>query len=347
MEDSSIRAAGLVAAVVPAFLILYYFATAGRTRMDDGDLWNCFALGACIGIPVSMIVFVYEAVIGYPDGVFEAALAEAFIGAALPEEAFKLIALLGICGSRLGQIPPSRIIVLGVAMGCGFAVLENIFYVVADDRWIGTAIVRCITAIPGHAFMGAVMGACITKAIHGGNRFLWWALAYIAPVLMHGVYNFWRMAIEAARDASQAWPPGIIEWLIIGFIATVIFEGALAHFCLRWALRRDKLVAPEKRLGASLPPTLDWLTRPKANITFWGIVSGIFFLAAFGGFWISLTQERLLNGDLSNLWLLRGYSAFAMLHGLAFAGLALVIWRRRNTGSTVDTGPRSRVTTDR
>lgn len=85
-------------------------------------------------------------------------------------------------------------IVYAVFVSLGFALFENIFYVL--DYGFATAIVRALTAIPGHAafgvFMGAFYGLAKKYSISGdeakSKKFR--RLAVFVPVLFHGGYDF-------------------------------------------------------------------------------------------------------------------------------------------------------------
>jgi hypothetical protein len=80
-------------------------------------------------------------------------------------------------------------VVYGAVASLGFATLENILYV--STGGLGLAVVRALSAVPGHAFMGAIMGSYVARAKFGpaeertGNL----ARAYFIPMLLHAVYD--------------------------------------------------------------------------------------------------------------------------------------------------------------
>src|SRR5262249_31700853 len=91
-------------------------------------------------------------------------------------------------------------IVYGAVASLGFATYENFLYV--SDYGIGVAIRRAIMSVPGHAFMGAVMGYFAGQwkfgpANHRGRNLI---LAYVAPVALHWLYDFPLMAFERAAS---------------------------------------------------------------------------------------------------------------------------------------------------
>ena len=85
-------------------------------------------------------------------------------------------------------------IVYAVFVSLGFAILENIGYVM--EYGMGTALVRAVTAIPGHAIFGVFMGVFygLEKRASLGCNPQWrtpCAVASLAvPVLCHGFYDF-------------------------------------------------------------------------------------------------------------------------------------------------------------
>ena len=87
----------------------------------------------------------------------------------------------------------------------GFALWENINYVLSYG--FSTAIVRAITAIPGHACFGVFMGIFygIAKKYHNRNyNFLSGIFRFFSifiPALLHGGYDY----IATLQDTQKAW----------------------------------------------------------------------------------------------------------------------------------------------
>lgn len=85
-------------------------------------------------------------------------------------------------------------IVYAVFVSLGFALWENVGYVTAYG--FTTAVVRAITAVPGHACFGVFMGYWfgLAKAFeNSGNAVASKRarkLSLVVPVLMHGTYDF-------------------------------------------------------------------------------------------------------------------------------------------------------------
>lgn len=85
-------------------------------------------------------------------------------------------------------------VIYAVFVSLGFALWENISYVMAYGT--GTAIVRAVTAIPGHACFGVFMGvfygaakAYERRGHTGASKFLR-ILSVVVPALIHGAYDY-------------------------------------------------------------------------------------------------------------------------------------------------------------
>lgn len=113
------------------------------------------------------------------------------LGVSLVEEGFKYLALrLGIRKSKyFNQMYDS--IVYSVFVSLGFATIENILYILAYGG--GSAIMRAITAVPGHAIFGVTMGYYLGMATFCYNKEkkkTYMTMSILMPVLLHGVYDF-------------------------------------------------------------------------------------------------------------------------------------------------------------
>lgn len=103
-------------------------------------------------------------------------------------------------------------VVYAVFVSLGFAVWENISYVL--HYGFSTALVRAVTAIPGHSCFGVFMGAfygMARRAENSGQREaarLYRALAVVIPVLLHGAYDYIATV-------------GTSTWYFVAFIAVL------------------------------------------------------------------------------------------------------------------------------
>ena len=82
----------------------------------------------------------------------------------------------------------------------GFATFENVLYVFTADNTMQTALLRAVTAVPGHVcdavLMGYYLGIAKQYEVAGNmsSRKKYLILAVFVPTLSHGIYDFLIMA---------------------------------------------------------------------------------------------------------------------------------------------------------
>ena len=109
-------------------------------------------------------------------------------------------------------------IVYAAFVSLGFALWENISYVMSYG--VGVAFVRALTAIPGHACFGVLMGIFygIAKKYDrqgkGGPSRTFRILAFIIPAFTHGMYDY-----IASVDTGNAY---FITFIAIVFVVCFI-----------------------------------------------------------------------------------------------------------------------------
>lgn len=177
-------------AVVPSLLLLWYILARDKNPEPHGLLLKTFLLGALICVPVIPLAIGLEGLgQGLAVGMWGSALVQAFLGAAIPEEVFKYLVLRGYVWRKHHFDEPLDGVVYGATASLGFATLENILYV--NKFGLGTAIVRAITAVPGHAFTGVLMGAFVGRARFAPpeERLPLLLCGLGVATLLHGLYD--------------------------------------------------------------------------------------------------------------------------------------------------------------
>ena len=116
-------------------------------------------------------------------------------------------------------------VVYAVFTSLGFALWENISYVV--HYGFSTALVRAVTAIPGHASFGVFMGVFYGIARRLENQGLQkesrWCriLAVILPALLHGTYDY-----IASTELDSVW---FIPFVVVLFAVSFIMVNRTAR----------------------------------------------------------------------------------------------------------------------
>lgn len=131
----------------------------------------------------------------------------AFAVAAVCEECLKYLAVMLIAYRSTHFNEKFDGIVYAVYVSMGFALVENILYVINGDTSVG--LIRAITSVPAHAIFGISMGFYLGRAKFSGRKQIENLMyALIIPIILHGVYDFILMAQK--------------RWLLIGFVLYLI-----------------------------------------------------------------------------------------------------------------------------
>ena len=216
----------LALAVLPALILLFYTYQQDRLKPEPvkmvakGFGWGCLSVLAslCISGPLMLIGLVPTEQSSFGDVVNTA-----FLGAAIPEEAAKLLCLWLFL--RKNPYFDERMdgIVYAVSVGMGFAAFENLEYLlVAEENWVTVGIGRSLTAIPGHFGFAVIMGYYYSRDhFDHAPGASWKMLLY--PILAHGIYDTVAMASNVNEELS-----GVIVIVILLFVMSMV----------KWARKR-------------------------------------------------------------------------------------------------------------
>lgn len=187
----------IAAAVIPAIILLRYVYKKDALEKESPRLLLSLVARGVIATFLAMITegagewilsrYLPQGTIAYHALMF-------FVVVALSEEGFKYLML----HHRTWESPEFNCsfdgVVYSVFVSLGFALWENISYVSAYG--LGTAAVRALTAVPGHACFGVFMGAwygmarwyenCGDSEMSRKCR----RKALLVPALLHGCYDF-------------------------------------------------------------------------------------------------------------------------------------------------------------
>ncbi len=202
----------LAAALLPAVALMWYIRKKDRIEQEPMPLvLSLLGLGAATVISALILETVggwITSALPVPNTVY--LILEYFIVVAGSEELGKFV----VMKLRTWKSPEFNYtydaIVYAVAASLGFAALENIMYVFTNGGF-STAILRALTAVPGHAVFGVFMGVHYGLAKRAnargdkGTETRELFLAYLIPVLIHGFYDFCLSA--------EGW-----FWIVIFFI---------------------------------------------------------------------------------------------------------------------------------
>jgi len=183
--------------------------------------------------------------VGPPSGVWAKAAWTAFLHAAIPEEFYKLVVLMTFCWFSRHFDEPFDGIVYGATVSLGFATLENVLYV--SQGGLVVAILRAVTAVPGHAFCGVVMGYFVGRAKFASTGRTWIIMqGFVLAVVMHGLYDLFLMTGTAWAFMAL---PVLIGEVVLGYLGEVV----LGYLLIR-RMRVDGFIPPTPTLAPAPAP---------------------------------------------------------------------------------------------
>ena len=187
----------MAAAVIPAVFLMVKVYRTDRLEPESPQMLVRLVIGGIISTLIAIVLeqigtFVLDAVFPVESVAYYAWTFFAVVGPA--EEGAKYIML-----KRRSWYDPEFNcqydgVVYAVFVSLGFALAENIEYVFMYG--MGTALIRAVTAIPGHAcfgvFMGIWYGAAKRLQNYGNEAASKFAriMAVVMPMLIHGAYDF-------------------------------------------------------------------------------------------------------------------------------------------------------------
>ncbi|MGI6177723.1 MAG: PrsW family intramembrane metalloprotease [Eubacterium sp.] len=224
----------IAAAVIPAIILLIYVYKKDKLEREPTDLiWKLVLWGI-----VSTLCAVVTESIGSrilnanfdPNSLTYRVLMY-FVVVGLSEEGFKYMMLR----IKTWRSPYFNCqfdgVVYAVAVSLGFALWENIQYVISYG--MGTALLRAVTAVPGHACFGVFMGTWYGVAKkydnfgYKGRSAVASILALVFPTLIHGLYDF-----IATDENGSSWP----------FFVLIIVMFIIAFFTVKKTSEKDQYI---------------------------------------------------------------------------------------------------------
>ena len=219
----------VAAAVLPAVFLLVRVYRADRIERESPRLIGSLVIG---GIISTFFAIISERVFGgllnrLVPGTSPAYNVLLYFGVvAISEELAKYMLLK----KRTWNNPEFNClydgVVYAVAVSLGFALWENISYVTMYG--FSTALVRAVTAVPGHACFGVFMGVFYSLAKsndyvgeEGKSRFFR-ILSVVVPVLLHGAYDY----IASMESADYSWT--FIIFVAALFALSFVMVGRMA-----------------------------------------------------------------------------------------------------------------------
>ena len=194
----------LIASLLPVVILMVYIYKRDTFQKEPWPLLlKAFGFGVLAAmLDVTVAGLLSRLIPKVSDGPMIDALYNAFICAAFPEEACKLLMLyLCIWKSPLFDEYYDGV-EYGAFVGLGFAGIENLLYIL--NGGLGLAFGRAIFAVPAHFFFAIFMGYFFSMArFRYDNRRRYMTLAYLVPVALHGTYDFLLMYMSNLQGTAS------------------------------------------------------------------------------------------------------------------------------------------------
>lgn len=216
------------AAVLTAFLVSHY-----RKRMGPRLIVRTLSLGVISGMLVLSAGPIIRWATGFAAPGVESALANAFLGAAGPEELAKFLLLYFVVQEHKDCDSGGDLFCAAMLIGLGFAGLENILYLLRSADWLNLGTMRGVLSIPAHMVFGGIMGLFAARAYRGQMPALSWVLALIVPILGHGFYDFPLMMWEQLPYAQFANPNQVWREMFWFLMSVLLVAGAATFLICR------------------------------------------------------------------------------------------------------------------
>lgn len=198
----------IMAAVIPAVFLMIKVYRSDRLEKESPALLRSLAVAGVLSSLLALVEEkVFSTILGaaVPAGTVLYNVILYFVIVAFSEESSKYIFLR----KRTWQNPEFNCqydgVVYAVFVSLGFALWENISYVMSYG--FSTAIVRAVTAIPGHACFGVFMGIFygIAKKYERlgaqGKAKFYSVLSLVIPAFLHGTYDY----IATLEQMQNGW----------------------------------------------------------------------------------------------------------------------------------------------
>lgn len=234
-------------AVLPAIVLLVVIYRADNIEKEPFSLMaKVFGLGALTTISAMILEEIGLYILSFffytPNALYT--FFEMFCVVALAEEAGKYFVLKKATWKNKEFNFSFDGIVYSVCASLGFATLENILYVFQGG--FSTAVMRAITAVPGHCIFGIFMGiyygiakGCELRGDENGKK-LNLKKALLVPIFLHGFYDF-SCSLE-------------YDGMFLVFILLEIFMTVNAIKMVKKMSKEDKPLNPEVQMAA---PSVD------------------------------------------------------------------------------------------
>lgn len=257
--DANLQVA--LSGAVPALVAMWLVDRLDRKRPEPRRLrWLVAFVGMLSVIPAIALGMAITAAVDdvvEPQFTYQGATFSAFVLAAGVEEACKIAVVYWIVWRRPEFDERLDGIVYASRAGLGFALVENVFYLLGQTTLTGQIhvwVARAFLAVPGHAMWTGMIGAMAARRRFDGTG-LGLVGGYLLAVAFHGAYD---VAIFVQQPLHLEGYGSLGTALIAVPIALTVLAFLVLRTMARTALQLDDAEAARRAVQAAvtgqLPP---------------------------------------------------------------------------------------------
>jgi protease PrsW len=313
----------VVLAVMPPIAFLLYIHHLDKIEPEPhGLIIKALALGGIAVIPAALVELGLEMIPVLRMGGLIGAFVKSFVVVAPVEEALKLaVVMIFIWKNKNFNEENDGIVYVGSA-AIGFALVENIMYVL--QHGVSTGIMRALTAVPLHTFTGVLMGyfvgiARCAPTPADRNRNIW--KGFITAYVIHGAYD---ALVFSETAAALLMVPLVVVLFIFGFI--YLKKGA------EMSARRWGNMSPAGISAAAAPESAPAADLPPAPPGVYKIVVSRILITLSAGFWALLVMgmtQKTGDGSATVIELIGGGILITILPAVIAVILELSYYRQK------------------
>ncbi|OPL18092.1 MAG: hypothetical protein AVO35_06195 [Candidatus Aegiribacteria sp. MLS_C] len=300
-------------AVAPPVAFLVYILRRDRVEPEPlGLVLKMLFLGCLSVIPAMVMELLFtDLPLFNGTGIAGSAL-KSFLLVAPVEEAVKLLTVLLFVWRNENFDQRGDGIVYTGTVAIGFAMAENLMYVLGRGWLIG--VLRAVTSIPSHTFTGVLMGCFVGAAKFASNRkdrarFL--VTGFLVAWLFHGAYNTFALSGTAAA------------LLVVPLVIALFMLGSRS-------IRKNMVISGGREKAVPAAPVKAGAARRARR---WHKVAGRTLLVLSGIFWV-LVGLGLLLDDMDSREAFHVILGTMVLTAVPFSlGIILEIAHRRRARS--------------
>ena len=184
----------LFIASIPIILMCVFIYKKDNDKEPTKILRKLFIFGVLSIVPIIILELVTDKIIVLDNNNPIMLFINVFVTVGLIEEGIKWVIVNKTVFNDIEFNHAYDAIIYAVFVSLGFALIENILYVISSD--IKVALLRGITTIPAHTFNAIIMGYFLGKAKqedYNNNDKLskkYMFLSLLVPILCHSLYDF-------------------------------------------------------------------------------------------------------------------------------------------------------------